>query len=262
MVKRDELVGFIHQTIGKDLIERVQGFDSNCNGVQVLGKEDVKKIALGVSINLEYLKKAVEYGADFSITHHSLNISEKYIYNSRLDLAAQKRLKFIFANDLTIAAYHAALDIQPEFGNNSMIVKLLGAKNLGLPYHEGWGWIGEFEKPQGAHELEKKCEQIFKHKVFAVYGGSKRVKRIGVCSGGARPSGETLFEIFEKNIDLHICGEIGENGDHLALDSGFNYFSCGHYATEVFGVQELGKRVKENFGNKIEVKFVETRSLL
>lgn len=262
MIKRNVLIDFINQTIGKDLLERVQNFDTNCNGIQIFGKEEVDKVALGVSVSLAYLQKAVDFGADFSITHHSLNISDRYIYNSRLDLAAQKRLKFVFANNLTVAAYHAALDIQPEFGNNATIIRLLGAKKTDISFFEGYGWIAEFDKPKDVYELEKKCKQIFKHGIYAVYGGPKIVKRIGVCSGGAKPAGETVFEIAEKGVELHIAGEIAENGDHLALDAGFNYFSCGHYATEVFGVQELGIKIKVEFGDKIEVKFIDIPSLL
>ena len=40
-------------------------------------------------------------------------------------------------------------------------------------------------------------------------------------------------------------------------ESEINYFACGHYATEVFGVTELGKKVKEQFKDKIELEFID-----
>lgn len=257
MIKRDELIKAIRKEIGHELLEKVQSFDSAANGVQILGSEEVTKVALGVSVNLAYLQRAADFGAEFSVTHHSLNITEQSIYNARLDLAAQKRLKFIFENNLTIAGYHATLDIQPEFGNNATIIKLLGAKKTDLPYFDGWGWIAEFDKPQDICEIEKKCRQIFGEEIIAVRGGPNKIKRIGVCSGGAKPSGKTAIEIVEKNVELHIAGEIAENGDHLARDAGFNYIAGGHYETEVFGVQELGKRLKAKFKDKLEIKFIE-----
>jgi len=40
-------------------------------------------------------------------------------------------------------------------------------------------------------------------------------------------------------------------------ESGINYFCGGHYATEVFGVRELGKIIKAYFKNKLEVEFID-----
>ena len=40
-------------------------------------------------------------------------------------------------------------------------------------------------------------------------------------------------------------------------ESEINYFACGHYATEVFGVQELGKVIKSRFKDKLEVEFID-----
>src|SRR3970040_43359 len=108
MVKRDELIDFINETIGLELLEKVQSFDISANGVQVHGASEVKKIALGVSANIAYFEKVVKSGAQFSLTHHGLNLSEKYTYNARLDPSAQKRLRFVFENNLTVVAYHAA----------------------------------------------------------------------------------------------------------------------------------------------------------
>ena len=58
MVNRDELIDFIHQTIGHELLDKVQSFDQSANGIQVLGDKKVESVALGVSINLEFLQKS------------------------------------------------------------------------------------------------------------------------------------------------------------------------------------------------------------
>ena len=141
-------------------------------------------------------------------------------------------------------------NIEPTIGNNAVIIERLGAKRLDVPYFDGWGWVAEFEKAEAVKELANKCAEVFEHDVFAVYSGPEKVKRIGVCSGGAKPAGKTLFEIVEKEVQLHIAGEIAEGGPSLAKEVGFNYFAGGHYATEVFGVQELGKKIKERFKEK------------
>ena len=258
MVKRDELIQAIHEIIGFDLLEKAQTIDQNANGVQIHGVEEVTKLALGVSANLDFFQEAIASGAQFCLFHHGLPLHPKYhIYNSRLDLSQQKLLKYVFAHNLTVAGYHYALDTHPEIGNAATIIRLLGAKRLELSYYETWGWVGEFTTPQDIKQLAEKVSDLLQHDVFAVYAGPKKIKRLGVCTGGAKPTGSTMHEIYDKQIDLHITGEISEQGPALAKQAEFNYFSCGHYATEVFGVQELGKKIKEKFKDELEVEFID-----
>lgn len=262
MVTRDELIQTIHRLIGEDLLAKAAQVDENANGVQIHGAQKVTKIALGVSTSLDFFREAVMAGAQFTLTHHGLHLSPKYMYNSRLDQSQQAVLKYVFANDLTVSGYHYTLDAHPTLGNNATIIKLLGAKKLDIPYFEGWGWVGEFAQPTDVKEIAAKLAAITSHDVFAVYGGKEKIKRMGVCSGGAKPAGETLHEIYDKGIELHIAGEIGEGGPGIAKDSGFNYFAAGHYATEVFSVQELGKKLKADYKDKLEVEFIDISNSL
>jgi len=258
-MKRDKLVEFIKKTVGKELLEKAAKVDTRANGVQIHGKDEIKKVVLGVSANLDFFKEAVKAGADFCIFHHGLSFVNNQL-NQRLNPAIQKRLKIIFDNNLTVAGYHYCLDAHPTIGNNAVIIKKLGARRLNEPYFElegaAWGWIAEFNKTQDVKKLAEKCSEVFSHDVFAVYAGSKKVKRIGVCSGGAKPYKESLFEVIDKKIELHISGEIVEGSSSLAKEIGFNYFACGHYATEVFGVQELGLKIKKAFP-QLKVEFID-----
>lgn len=257
MVKRDELIEYIHSLLGHELLHTANKLDPNANGVQIHGNENVTKVALGVSTTLDFLNKAVDWGAEFTIAHHGLHLAGMYIYNARLDQAQQAILRRVFNANLTVSGYHASLDMQPEIGNNAVIIRELGAKRLDIPYFEGWGWIAEFDEPREVTELAKRCKKLFNNEVFTVLAGPSKVKRIGVCSGGAKPSGATLHEIYEQGIELHIAGEISHSGIHVAKECGFNYFAGGHYATEVFGVQELGKKLKAHYKDQLEVEFID-----
>lgn len=257
MVTRDELISTINKIIGHDLLEKANSLDENANGIQIHGAKEVTKIALGVSTNLDFFREAVSVGAEFCLFHHGLHLSPRYMYNSRLNLSQQATLKYIFAHNLTVAGYHYSLDSHPEIGNNATIIKLLGAKRLEEPYFETWGWVGEFKEAIDVEELAKLCSGIFDHDIFAVYGGPKMIRRVGVCSGGSKPIGSEIHEINEKNIDLHITGEISEGGPAIARECSYNYFAAGHYATEVFGVQELGKKLKAHYKDKLEIEFID-----
>lgn len=257
MIKRNDLISSINNIIGEDLIEKSNKIDHNANGVQIHGAEKVTKLALGVSTGLDFFEEAVSTGAQFCVTHHGLHLSGKYMYNSLFDQSQQNVLRYVFANNLSVSAYHYTLDAHPKIGNNATIINLLGAKRLDITYMDEWGWIAEFPKALKVEDIAKMCTAIFDHDVFAVYAGPATVKRIGVCSGGAKPMGKWLHEIYDKGVELHITGEIAESGPAIAKDAGFNYFACGHYATEVFGVQELGKELKKKFKDKLDVEFID-----
>jgi dinuclear metal center YbgI/SA1388 family protein len=258
MVKRDTITTFIYDTLGPELLAKAARVDSVPNSVQIRGAEDVEKIVFGVSASPEFVEQAIAGKAHYIIVHHGLHSG--YIVNGRFDLY-EHRLKLLFAHDVTLAGFHYALDAHPKLGNNAQIIEKLGAKLTDEPYFGEWGFVGEFESPVETGTLADKCAKLFAHDVFAVYAGPKMVKRIGVCSGGARPRGEA-FEIIDKNIDLHLTGEISESGPYTAEEAGYNYFACGHYATEVFGVQALAAVVKRKFGTKLAVEFLDVPNTL
>lgn len=256
MVKRDELITFIYQTVGNDILEKALLKDDFANGVQILGSENVNKVAIGVSLNEEFLLEAIKRGAGFCIFHHGIYAPT---YKLQYSKSEQKRLRLIFQNDLSIVGLHYVLDAHPKLGNNAQIIKELGAKIV-KPFAEEWGFIGEFDKTQDLHELGHKCQELYDHEVFVVQANNKRIKRIGVCSGAHKPVSFDFFEMKKENVDLLITGETSEHLPHQMQEEGINYFVCGHYATETLGVQELGKLIEKRFGNKISVKFIDIQN--
>ncbi|OGM20255.1 Nif3-like dinuclear metal center hexameric protein [Candidatus Woesebacteria bacterium RIFCSPHIGHO2_01_FULL_38_9] len=256
MIKRDELIDFINQTIGKELISKALQKDEMLNGIQFLGGENVEKVALGVSLNEEFLQEAEKFGSNFCIFHHGFDVRT---WKSRYPTYSQKRLRLIFKNDITVMGFHYALDAHPKIGNNAQIVKKLGA-NIKEPLFDEWGYTATFEKSQDIHDLAEKCQKIFNHEVFVVENGPHKVKKIGVVSGGAKPYEAEVAEMEEKGVELFLSGETSESTPYKMKEAKINYFVCGHYATEKFGVQELGKSIESKFNGKINVKFIEVEN--
>ncbi len=253
MVKRDEIIQFIENYFGEELLYRAALKDELANGVQILGGEQVKKVTLGVSLNEDFLNQAVNTGSNFCIFHHGF---DPRTYKSKYPQYAQKRLKVIFENKLSILGYHYALDAHPEIGNNATIIKLLGA-SVTQPLYQEWGFTGLFSKPQDVKQLAKTCTKFMEHDVLTVYTGPSEVKTIGVVSGAGKPYAAEIAEFETKGVELYISGETTESALHKMKESNINYFVCGHYATEVFGVQELGKLIKSHFKEKLEVEFID-----
>lgn len=262
MVLRDELINHIETVIGRDLITKARLKDSYANGVQIHGANEVNKLALGVTMTYDFLKESVASGAEFCLTHHGLDLTSHNILASRLHAGTQAELRYIFDHNLTIAGYHYSLDAQSEFGNNATMIHELGAIKSDETFFDEWGYVATFNTPIKAVELAEKIAMITSHDVFSVYGGSEYITRLGVCSGGAKPYDRTLWEIIDKKLDAIVSGEIIEASIGQAKGVGYNYFAAGHYATEVFGVQELGKRLKSYFGDKLEVEFIDIPNIL
>lgn len=254
MIKRQDLDRFLEEALGPELLEKAKKKDpENANGLQIEGNERVEKIGLGVSLTEDFLTEAAAAKADTVIFHHGMRFE---MPRQRLEIFARKRLELIFNYKLNVYGFHFVLDNHPVLGNNAVIARELGAK-LVEPYYGGWGWVADLPKEKSVEEISRQLAQITSHDVFAVYGSRKMVKRLGIVSGFGITKAEERWEAVEKKIDVHITGEVTEWTVDIFKEMGITYLAAGHYATEVFGMQELGKKIKERFGEKVEVEFID-----
>src|SRR6476646_284118 len=92
-------------------------------GLQVAGARGVDRIACGVSSSLELFRRTGTTGAQLLLVHHGL----LWDRDSRvIDDALRRRLKTLLDAEITLAAYHLALDAHPELGNNALLARELG----------------------------------------------------------------------------------------------------------------------------------------
>jgi dinuclear metal center YbgI/SA1388 family protein len=253
MINRDEITQVVEDILGQDLLAKARGLDVVANGVQFQGAEEVEKVALGVSLNLEFLQEATRAGANYCIFHHGF---DPRTVGSIYSQSSQKRLAHIYQNSLTIAGYHYALDAHPEIGNNAVIAQRLGAKVTDTLF-ETWGCVAKLKEPKTLDELSKGCAELFSHDVLAIKSTSDPVQTLGIVSGGGKPYQENINEMLAKNVEVYISGESSESRLHAMQEEGVSYFLAGHYATEVFGVQELGLKLKAHFKDQLEVEFID-----
>ncbi len=255
MTKRDEVIKFIRDTLGEELLAKAIKLDpENANGVQFLGQENVSKIALGVTADSIFFQKAKDFGAQFLICHHGLRFGE---VKTKIPITMQKRLKVLFDLDATLCAFHFAIDNHPVLGNSAQIIKLLGARKTGENFFEEWGWVGEFDQEKDLREILKKCKEVFKVEPKGFFAGKKKIKRMAVVSGSGvpYPYSDEVWDWKEKGIDLHLTGVAKEPTQSICEEAGINYVYMGHYNSEVFGVKALGKEIEKKFP-KIKVRFI------
>jgi dinuclear metal center YbgI/SA1388 family protein len=252
-MKRKKLENFFEKYWGKEFLEKWQKKDTyGANGLQIKGSNEVKKVALGVSLNQDFLKHAFHWGADTCVFHHALSL----IFPQHMVSAhSQGRLKIIFENNLNIFGFHGVMDAHPKYGHNVLTLKKLGVKILGN-IGDDWGWYGDLPQKVKLTKIGEACHQLFKHEVFVVGKPDQMVKRVAMFSGGGVPTREELLDMIQKGIELYISGEIREFNPHIFSENKVCYFSGGHYATEKIGLFELEKNLKKEFPS-LKIKFID-----
>ena len=94
-------------------------------GAQVLGSDEISRLACGVSASLELFERAAEAGAELLVVHHGLFWRNEPLV---VDRRQRRRLEALFQADMTLLAYHLALDAHPELGNNARLARAIGVE--------------------------------------------------------------------------------------------------------------------------------------
>jgi dinuclear metal center YbgI/SA1388 family protein len=244
MVKLSDLIRFCDQYLEIDKIP-----DSSYNGLQVEGKEEVNKIALGVSCNEKLFQEAKKKECELILTHHGLLWNKRWQY---LRGFQKKRIKFLFDNNISLATYHLPLDLHSEIGNNVLGLQRLGVKRKGgFGNYNGFniGYWGVLESKISFDKFLERVNKIYSAKSYHVRGGKMMIETVAIVSGGARTY---LEEAIDKEIDVYITGETNESVPALCIEGEMNFIAPGHYNTEKFGVWALGELLETKFDIKTE----------
>ena len=234
MARRDDIVDF-----ARELLDLDNYHDYGPMGIQVVGADEVTKIAGSVSSSLEAFRRTKDTGAQLLIVHHGL-----FWENDPrvVDSAMRARLEALFAGDITLAAYHLALDAHPEIGNNAIV-----ARELGIDERERfleWGFGGRLREPVTLEQLASRLQEVTGREPQVFDGGPARVERVAVITGGAA---RLVREAAGAGYDAYITGEPAEPTLHQARELGIHFLAGGHYATETFGIKALGEKLAERF---------------
>ena len=242
---RDDLLFFLDGYLEVDKFKN----DNSYNGLQVEGREDIRKMIGGTTISVELIERAIEKDADAILVHHGLfwkNVPPI------LRRSMKKRIELLIRHDINLFAYHIPLDYHNEVGNNVQILKILGLPvtgDFGTWRDMPVGKYAELEKPLKLEEIVEKVRKRIREDPLVFPFGRKEISRVAVVSGGGCP---TLPEAVENGFDLFITGEPAEWCESYAKDEGIHVIFAGHYHTERFGVKALGELLQRRFGIKFE----------
>lgn len=240
VASRDAIVAFLEEYLD------VQGIrDYGPMGMQVIGKEEVARVAVAVSASQACFALAAGLDADMLIVHHGLFWDN----DSRVVGEVMRgRLETLFRHDVSLLAYHLCLDKHPEIGNNVLALRALGAAPVALEAPlAGVGYVGEFANPVPWEELAERAKDTFGGEPFLFPHGPAHTRRLGLVTGGAGNSVH-IMEAAERGCDTYLTGELRESTPALSAELGINLIGAGHYNTEKLGVQAVGRLLEEEFG--------------
>lgn len=226
-MKNSELERLINEKLNSNAIS-----DFAPNGLQVEGREEIRKIITGVTACQALLDEAVSQQADAIIVHHG------YFWKNEPPVIRgmkRKRLKTLLANDINLFGWHLPLDMHAQLGNNAQLGRLLGIETQGeidplMPW-------GTFPTALSGVELASWIEmRLGRTPLWCGDTGPDEIRRVAWCTGG----GQSFIDNAARfGVDAFITGEVSEQTIHSAREQGLHFYAAGHHATERGGIQAL-----------------------
>jgi dinuclear metal center YbgI/SA1388 family protein len=234
VARRDEILGYASELLDLDSYH-----DYGPMGMQVIGADEVTKVAASVSSSLDAFRRAKDAGAQLLVVHHGLFWEN----DPRIvDAQMRARLQALFDGDITLAAYHLALDAHPEIGNNAIVARELGVQEPERFLE--WGFGGRLREPADLEELAARLGQVTGREPQVFDGGPERIERVAIITGGGA---KLIRDAAASGYDAYVTGEPAEPTLHLARELGIHFLAGGHYATETFGIKALAEELGEQF---------------
>ena len=242
MAARDDVLAFADA-----LLDVASYPDFGPIGLQVAGPDEVRRIACGVSASRELFERAAASEAQLVIVHHGLFWDR----DSRVvGPLLRERLRALFDAEITLAAYHLALDAHPEIGNNAFLARALGVERERR--FAGVGFGGALAEEASLPDFAERVQEVLGRVPLVFPYGPERIERVAICSGGAA---REIDEAIAGGYDCFLTGEAAEPTKHVAKEAQIHFVAAGHYATETSGVQALSARLAEEFG--LEWEFID-----
>jgi dinuclear metal center YbgI/SA1388 family protein len=222
------------------------------NGLQVEGKNQIKKVVIGVTACQKLLDAAIAVNADAILVHHG------YFWKgeaSEITGMKKRRLQSLLRHDISLLAYHLPLDVHATLGNNAQLGQLLGLTNIrALTTVEPRGvvMLGDVAAQVPAADIAAQLKQLLGREPLLHAAGVAQVQTLAWCSGGGQGY---IQAAADAGADLFFSGEVSEQTIHCADELGIHFIAAGHHATERYGIQALGQWLAAQTG--IEVCFID-----
>ena len=243
-ISRQELADWLNDTL------QPERFRDYCpNGLQVQGRDGIRRIVTGVTASQALIEAAVALDADAILAHHGW-----FWKNEDPCVRGPKhsRLSTLMAREINLFAYHLPLDAHLEWGNNAQLARVMDwvpdVRPDGAP--RGCGpddlvWLGAPARDMTVGALAADIARRLGREPLVIGEPGRPVRRLAWCTGAAQGMMDAALA---AGADCYVSGEISEPTVHLARETGAAYISAGHHATERYGIRALGAAIEARFG--------------
>ncbi len=203
----------------------------------VLHCPNPKSIGFATTLTPAIIDQAVSNSLDLLVTHHD---AWEFMLDQRSEsheLLARHKISHIWC--------HAPLD-KSDYGPAAALLSMIGCEVIGNIAEDG-GRVGELP---GEGELSMIIEVLdarMSERPCRVHDTKKPIHRIACVPGGGMLV-DNLVEALEFGVDLYITGETS-----LYLLEYANFRNVGvlvysHNYTEIFGTQNLARKIADRLG--------------
>lgn len=228
--------------------------DLSLNGLQVEGKDSIKKVAAAVDAGMSVIDEAIKESVDLLVVHHGIFWGKPFaISGSKKEL-----IKKLIDSGLNLYASHIPLDANEKHGNNYSLARLLKLSKLEKTAEYSGAFIGCKGVNKAGSSLDdfvdalKTLDGAAQTNFIIMPFGPKKPEQVSIISG----SGIDEIYNFEKNsFDTFITGEAKQFAYHFAKENKLNVICAGHYATETVGVKNITSHIADKF--KLENIFID-----
>jgi len=225
---------------------RPEQFSDYCpNGLQVEGKQEIRRMVTGVTACQALIDRAITLEADLILVHHG------YFWrgeDASVTGIKRTRIRTLLQHDISLLAYHLPLDVHPLLGNNAQLGKLLGFAvngDLGKQNNNSIGLTGTLAQPLEGEAMCAMLQDKLGRLPLHVPGVARPIRTVAWCTGAAQ---DFINLALKAGVDAYITGEASEQTVHIARESGLHFFAAGHHATERYGVQAVAEHLVRRFG--------------
>lgn len=219
------------------------------NGLQVEGSDEIRRIVTGVTASQALIDEAIRLQADTILVHHG------YFWKSEaapITGIKRKRIASLLQSNINLIAYHLPLDAHLELGNNAQLGQLLGFTDAAPSQSEPLLWCGQLAQPMAGEALRQHISDRLGREALLLGEEGRPLQRVAWCTGGAQGFFEQAIAL---GVDVFITGEVSEQNQHLANESGVSFIAAGHHATERYGAKALGQWLADEFA--LDVQFID-----
>ena len=247
----------------EDIIARIEGVANprwqapwDKSGLQFASTRlEAAKMAVGLDPAPEFIGRALEWGAEFILTHHPLALRPEL--PNRLD-NYYYALRELAKADAALYAAHTSLDVNPAGPAGWLARRLrlgqcqiLEASGEGL----GYGLVGNLPAPAEFGEFMDALLSLLDLETCAIVNPLERslVSRVAYCGG----SGSSLVGLAEeKGAQIFISGDIKY---HAALEAWTCLADVGHHSIEEKMMKCFADDLRRDPGG-LEIKFFGSES--